>query len=197
MNEQYNPAPDTSGELLDVLDEQGRATGQALDKKTIHRQGLPHRDVHVWLTNGTHVLEQQRHPDKSIMPGVWDISVGGHVTAGESMLSAAVRETEEELGLQLPPERFLPAGIVATEMFFGADGWRHRIFGDNFVVIERGLALEDLTLQASEVTGARWYDIDQLEADLRSPETAVRHAPQPPELWALGIAAMRQAAETQ
>jgi 8-oxo-dGTP pyrophosphatase MutT (NUDIX family) len=192
----YESAPDTSGELLDVLDEQGRPTGQALSKKVIHRDGLPHKDVHVWLTNGTHLLEQQRHPGKSIMPNAWDISVGGHVAAGESTLAAAVRETEEELGLQLPPERFLPAGIVATEMFFGAEGWRHRIFGDNFVVVERDLRVEDLTLQASEVTGARLYDIDQLEADLRSPETAVRHAPQPAELWALGIAAMRQAVES-
>lgn len=35
--------------------------------------------------------------------------------------------------------------------------------------------------------------IDQLERDLSSPDTAGRHAPQPPELWQLGITAMRAA----
>lgn len=179
------------GELLDVVDELGQPTGQIVDKQTIHEQGIRHRDVHVWVTNGCDMLEQQRTWDKTIMPGDWDISVGGHVAAGESYLEAAVRETAEELGLTLPPERFIRAGLMASKLLF--PGWRqpHNIVGDNFVVVEPGLAIADLRLQDEEVLGARWYPIDQLEADLARPETARLHAPQPAELWALGVAAMR------
>ncbi|HYH75026.1 MAG TPA: NUDIX domain-containing protein [Candidatus Saccharimonadales bacterium] len=180
-------------ELLDIVSLDGQPTGQLIDKAVIHDQGLWHRDVHVWVTNGRDILQQQRAWDKTIMPGEWDVSVGGHVGAGESYLDAAQRETAEELGLDRPAERFIRAGILAVDMAMGPTGWRHRTVGDNFVLVERGLRLEDVAIQESEVIGARWYPIDQLEADLARPETARQHASQPAELWALGIAAMRDA----
>jgi isopentenyldiphosphate isomerase len=190
MNEQVTR---TSGELLDEVDAQGNPTGNVFGKQIIHARGLRHRDVHVWVTNGSDVLQQQRTWDKSIMPGAWDISVGGHVGAGESYLDAAVRETREELGLPLPAERLKRIGLVATSLQFA--GWErpHTVAGDNFVVYEPGLQIADLTLQAEEVLDARWYPIDRLEQDLADPITAERHAPQPAVLYALGIAGMRGA----
>ncbi|HSX05180.1 MAG TPA: NUDIX domain-containing protein [Candidatus Saccharimonadales bacterium] len=186
----------SAAELVDVVGfPGGEPTGEQVTKAEAHAQGLPHRDVHVWLTDGQRLLQQQRRWDKRIMPGAWDISVGEHVMAGESFREAAVRGLDEELGLQLPPERFLRAGLFAAELVMqpGSAAWTHRTVGDNFVVVERGLEIADLALQASEVLGARWYDIDQLEADLAHPDTAARHAPQPIALWQLGIAAMREA----
>ncbi|HSW74990.1 MAG TPA: NUDIX domain-containing protein [Candidatus Saccharimonadales bacterium] len=182
-----------SGELLDIVDEYGEPTGRVLDKKTIHEQGLLHRDVHVWVTDGHALLEQQRRWDKSIMPGQWDISVGGHVGVSESFLSAAVRETHEELGLSLQAEQFKHAGLVASKLLLEGWGQPHNVIGDNFVVVMPGLTLDELQLQEEEVVDARWYPIDRLESDLAHPETAKLHAPQPRELWALGIAAMRAA----
>jgi isopentenyl-diphosphate Delta-isomerase len=186
----------SQAELVDIVDADGNPTGQVQTKGHAHTHGLNHRDVHVWITNGRDLLEQQRHPDKTIMPGEWDISVSEHVMAGESYRNAAVRGAAEELGLHLPPKRFLPAGQLAVEMQMEtatSHPWVHHTVGDNFVVIEPGLQIRDLTLQETEVVDARWYPIDQLEADLRNPETATIHASQPPELWALGITAMRQA----
>lgn len=183
-----------SGELLDVVDEYGEPTGQVLEKGAIHGQGLRHRDVHVWLTNGRDLLQQQRALDKTIMPGDWDISVGEHVGAGESYLDAAVRGTHEELGLLLPKEKFIRIGKVATQLLF--PGWKHKhnIVGENFVVVEPDLTIDDVTIQEEEVLGARMYPIEQLEKDLMDPETAKRHAPQPSTLYALGIAGMLGAA---
>ncbi|HEU4914508.1 MAG TPA: NUDIX domain-containing protein [Candidatus Saccharimonadales bacterium] len=192
MDERIRTA--TNGELLDVVNEYGLPTGQILDKKTIHEQGLRHRDVHVWITNGTDLLQQQRRWDKAIMPGAWDISVGEHVGAGESYLDAAVRGTQEELGLDVPKNRFVRIGRLSTQA--AIPGWDepHNIVGDNFVVVEPGLRIARLSLQEEEVLGVRWYPIDQLEDDLASPETAGLHAPQPDVLYALGIAGMRGAA---
>jgi isopentenyldiphosphate isomerase len=194
MSEQLDPL---RKEMLDVLYPSGELTGQVLDKKDIHNQELWHRDVHVWVTDGVNLLEQQRALDKTIMPGDWDISVGGHVAAGETYLDAAIRETEEEIGLAFPPDRFIQAGTLAVEMAMGEgeEEWLHRTVGDNFVVLERGLSLDDIAVQESEVAAARLYPIDLLEADLANPETASQHAPQPYALWALGIAAMRAASE--
>jgi len=183
----------TQGELLDVVDIYGDPIGEIMDKQTIHDQGIRHRDVHVWITNGREVLQQQRRFDKSIMPGEWDISVGGHVAAGESYTESAIRETGEELGLWLPKERFIRIGRVATKLWL--NGWEHahNIVGDNFVVVEPDLTLSDLHLQESEVADARWYDLNQLEDDLVHPDTARRHAAQPTVLYALGLAGMRGA----
>jgi len=189
MNEQITLQ--TRGELLDIVNEWGEPTGQVLDKRTIHAQGLRHRDVHVWVTNGRDMLQQQRNSDKSIMPDTWDISVGGHVGAGESYLDAAVRETHEELGLTRAPKHFRRIGLMAIRLML--PGWEHphNIVGDNFVAYEPGLSLDDLRLQESEVQGARWYPIEQLEQDLMSDNSATLHAPQPAVLYALGIAGMR------
>lgn len=183
-------------EMLEVMLQNGEPTGQVLEKAIIHDHSLWHRDVHVWVTDGQNFLQQQRAHDKSLMPGAWDISVGGHVPVGESYLDAGVRETAEELGLHLPSERFLPIGMLAVDIAFGDQGKRHRTVGQNFVVVEKNLSLDRFTAQRSELAGLRLYAIDQLEADLQDPETAQRHAPQPLALWQLGIAGMRRAAHT-
>jgi isopentenyldiphosphate isomerase len=186
-----------SGELLDIVDLTGEPTGRQEDKAIIHRDGLWHRDVHVWITNGTHFLEQQRAWGKAIMEGQWDISASGHVGIDESYEDAALRETGEELGLFYKKERLIPIGRMAIEMVMDDGMWTHRVVGDNFVVVERNLTeanLQDmLTLQTSEVIGARLYDLDQLEDDLRHPARAGLHAEQPGELWELGINGMREA----
>lgn len=181
----------TPEELLDIVDLQGEPTGEQLDKATIHQQGLWHRDVHVWITDGKNFLEQQRVWTKKIMPGAWDISASGHVPVGETYLDAAVRETEEEVGLRFGRDRFIPAGRLAVELAMEDGTWMHRTVGENFVVVAPDLRAEDLRLQESEVCGARLYPINQLEVDVQSPETAHLHAPQPHALWHLGIAAMR------
>lgn len=188
--------PTSQRELLDVVDEYGEPTGECLEKWEVHERGLPHRDVHVFVTNGTHLLEQQRSHSKNIMPGVWDISAAGHVSAGEGYLETAVRETEEELGLSFTPERFRALGRLAARMTMGTSEqpWVHHTVGENYVVHAPEVRLEDITVQESEVIGVRWYPIDQLEADLGDPVTAERHAPQPMELWRLGITGMRAAA---
>ncbi len=190
-------APDSTppSELLDVVNLDGEPTGLQADKDDIHSEGLWHPDVHVWITDGRNMLEQQRDWEKTIMGGTWDISASGHVRAGESYLEAAQRETAEEVGLQFDTAHFLPAGRMAVEMEMQDGAWVHRTVGDNFVVVDPSLTVEAVQMQEGEVIGVRMYPIDQLEADLADPATAERHAPQPLELWQLGIAAMRAAIE--
>lgn len=127
------------------------------------------------------------------MPGEWDISVGGHVPFGETDLQAALRETQEELGLSFPANRLAYIGELSVDVAMDQTGWRHRTVGSHFVAVEQSLSLDDITIQDSEVANARWYPIDQLERDLASPEAASLHASQPLELWRFGIAGLRRA----
>lgn len=179
-------------EILEVLQPDGTPTGQALDKAIIHDQELWHRDTHVWISDGQNLLQQQRQFDKSIMPGEWDVSVGGHVTCGETDMDAALRETAEELGLPLTADQLTYIGSLGVDLAMDVNSRHHRTVGSHFAVVKPGLRLDDITVQDSEVAAVRWYPIDQLEADLAAPETAGRHASQPRELWKLGIDGLRR-----
>ena len=62
-------------------------------------------NAHIWLwkktDSGVEVLLQQRSLSKSSKPGWFHISAGGHINVGESVLQAAIRETKEEMGLDI------------------------------------------------------------------------------------------------
>lgn len=47
------------------------------------------------------ILLQQRSEKKEKNPGMWDISVAGHISAGQDSLSAAAREINEEVSVLL------------------------------------------------------------------------------------------------
>jgi 16S rRNA (adenine1518-N6/adenine1519-N6)-dimethyltransferase len=87
-------------ELLDVVDDEDRVTGQAL-RTAVHRLGLQHRGVHLFLvTPQGGLLVQQRGRQRGTAPGALDCSVSEHVKAGEGYRAAAVRGLAEELGLR-------------------------------------------------------------------------------------------------
>ncbi|WP_422348256.1 NUDIX hydrolase [Flagellimonas sp.] len=87
-------------ELIDILDENGNLTGRTCLKSEAHLKGYFHPTVHVWFyTADGKVLFQKRAANKDTFPGLWDVSVAGHIGAGEDVTEAAVREVEEEIGL--------------------------------------------------------------------------------------------------
>lgn len=105
----------SSDELLDVLDESGGATGSAKPRGEVHRDGDRHRVFHLWVVreDGT-VLLQRRSRHKDLEPEKVDVTVGGHLRAGESVFDA-VREVEEEIGLEVSPERLAYLGQWRSE----------------------------------------------------------------------------------
>lgn len=102
----------SSEEYIDILTESGAPTGKIALKDEAHRNGWYHNTIHLWLyTAKGEILLQQRSHKKSIYPLLWDVSAAGHVDAGESLINAAIRETQEELGLHLLPENLTKIGI--------------------------------------------------------------------------------------
>ena len=135
-------------ELLDVLDADGHPTGERKPRGDVHRDGDWHRTVHVWVARSdSHVLVQRRAEGKRIEPGKLDVSVGGHLVAGELDIDV-VREVEEELGLVLSFGSLTYLGTAATERNY--DDYLDREFQDVYVVTD-DTPLTQLSLRVSEV----------------------------------------------
>ena len=89
-----------SEELLDQVDAANTVIGTVPRARVHGDPSLQHRAVHVLVYDDQGaLLLQKRAATKDIQPGKWDTSVGGHLAVGESYVTAAVRETHEELGL--------------------------------------------------------------------------------------------------
>ena len=87
-------------EIFDVLNEAGEKIGVTERRSEVHRLGLFHRAVHVWLFSPStgELLLQKRASCKDSWPDRWDISCAGHISSGEESLPSAERELLEELG---------------------------------------------------------------------------------------------------
>ena len=89
-------------EYFDVLDERGNKTGKIKKREDVHRDGDWHKSIHIWIVNDKNeVLLQKRSSNKDCYPNMWDISCAGHLTAGDTSISGALREIKEELGLDI------------------------------------------------------------------------------------------------
>ena len=85
-------------EYVDVLDEYGVKTGEIVTRDEAHRLGKYHRAIIVIIINGENkILIQKRSKYKKKRPGMWDVSVAGHVSSGKDSISAAMKETGEEV----------------------------------------------------------------------------------------------------
>lgn len=147
-------------EYLDIVDEKSRPTGKTALKSEIHKNGWLHNTVHVWFyTKDGQVLLQQRSHTKEICPLLWDVSVAGHVDAGESIEAAAVRETKEEIGLHINPNdlRRISTQYHEASYFNGAikDNEFHHVF-----ICELKVPLKDLVPNPSEVEAIKLVSLE-------------------------------------
>jgi isopentenyldiphosphate isomerase len=107
-------------ELLEIYDMEGEKVGET-EKKEIHQQmrdeflkkkkvSTRHKHVRLLLmTSNGRVILQRRSKWKADNPGIWDKTIGGHVSSGDSFDLTILKECAEELGI--------PATIVDNEDF--------------------------------------------------------------------------------
>lgn len=87
-------------DLIDVLSDSGLRTGEILPRAEIHRLGKRHRAVHLYMFNAQNeLLLQRRSLTVDHGPGIFSISVTGHINASEFSAETVRREIEEELGI--------------------------------------------------------------------------------------------------
>ena len=90
-------------ELLDILDEYGNKTGKVIERGLPLAEGKYFLIVDVWIKNNNgEFLISKRTPNSIPDPNKWQPTCGC-VIAGEDSITAALRETTEELGVTLNP----------------------------------------------------------------------------------------------
>jgi isopentenyldiphosphate isomerase len=137
-------------EYIDIVTKDGKPTGKKTLKSEIHAKGFYHNTAHVWLyTKDGHILLAQRSASKSICPLLWDVSVAGHIDAGESFVHAALREMQEEIGLKLNANDLQKIGVFECFQSY-PNGIQDNEFHHTFIA-ELKVSLAELTPQQEEV----------------------------------------------
>lgn len=149
-------------EFLDIWDDFGQPTGQVCNKSLAHQKGFFHPTVHIWFYTSTpSLLLQKRGSNKETFPNLWDVSVAGHVAAGESILEGALREVLEEIGLQLNTDDLRLIDVRKNINQF-SNGITDCEFQHVFLA-EFKTDIKALKIQTEEVDAVRLFTFDELE----------------------------------
>ncbi len=101
--------PNELFDIVDVFDNVIRPE----KRNIIHSNHLRHRAVHAIFFDKTgRILLQKRSEKKDSYPLAYTTSCSGHVDSGEAYEVALIRETSEELGINLKLEDFTYIGKV-------------------------------------------------------------------------------------
>ena len=149
-------------ELIDILTLEGKSTGKTALKSEAHKKGWFHATAHIWFfTSDEKILLQKRALTKKVFPGIWDISVAGHIGAGEEVLEGAKREVFEEIGLILEDKDFIKIGTRIHQVNHEngiQDNEHHHVF-----IAELKTPISELTMQPEEVAGLELWDLKVLK----------------------------------
>ena len=133
-----------------------------MDKMAVHRQGLRHLAVSVFVTRGDRILLQQRALTKYHTPGLWANTCCTHPHWGEAPATCAARRLDEELGLA--GLTLLPVGVVEYRADVQGGMVEHEVV--DIFTAEAPPGLEPRP-NPDEVASTAWIALDALRRDVR------------------------------
>jgi len=144
-------------EYFDVVDEDDNVVGKATRKECHTNPRLIHRAVSILLFNSKgKLLLQQRTMTKDLYPGYWG-NPAGHVDSGETYDRAAVRELNEEMGIE-------------TELKFFAYAKKRTTTESENVKIFITYSDGPFNIDKNEVERIKFFDINDVYRKMRSRE---------------------------
>ncbi|MBR9757831.1 MAG: NUDIX domain-containing protein [Algicola sp.] len=157
-------------EFIDIVDASGNPTNKTALKSVIHSKGHYHNTAHLWLyTKAGEILLAQRSFTKAICPGLWDVSVAGHVDAGETIEQATIRETQEEIGLTLKEHDLHKIGVFPCFQHYD-NGIIDNEFHHTFIA-KLQIPIEQLKPQPNEVENLKLVSTSMFEDLLKHSQT--------------------------
>ena len=151
-------------EMLKIFDKDYTQIGVA-PREEVHQLGHWHEVFHCWLISSegeeSYIYLQIRSQLKKDYPNLLEITAAGHLLANETV-EEGIREIKEEIGLDVPFNELIPAGI-----------FKYSVTNENFIdnelahifLYETKQTLLDFTLQKEEVSGivkVKWLEFCEL-----------------------------------
>lgn len=143
-----------SEEMFDVVDEHNRVI-DALPRSEVHRRGLRHRAVHVFVFRSDgRMLIHLRTDSKVEFPSVWTSSASGHVSSGEVADECAPRELLEELGIHCKLTYCLEVAACPETCM-------------EFTRLYATVSDETIRPDPKEIADVRWLTVAEIQDELR------------------------------
>jgi len=154
-------------ELLDLVNKKDEVIGTVWKSEAHKNPKLIHREIAVAVFNQNgEVLLQRRSLNKSKGPGKWQITVAGHISAGEDPRDAVAREVYEELGFKIKPVYF------TKEFWRSKDGNEARFFWIYYSLIKSKPVLKP---DMAEVMDTKWIKPSEIENFINKNNYSIDH----------------------
>lgn len=126
-----------------------------LEKIEVHKKGLLHRAVSVFVFNDEgKLLLQKRALHKYHSPGLWTNTACSHPLPGETTAQAAVRRLREEMGLACKLK-------YAFNFTYRAE-FKNGLIEHEFDHVFVGYSNENPTHNPNEVMEWEWYTVEEI-----------------------------------
>ena len=147
-------------EYWDLYTKYRERTGKTQTRGEKMPEGLYHLAVHVWIRNAKgEYLISQRAAGRPTSPLMWECP-GGSVLRGEDSIAGAIRETREEVGIDLLPEQ---GRLLFTKIRDQIDGTHFGDFMDVWLFTYDGEPMLDRAT-TEEVADCRWMGREEIRA---------------------------------
>lgn len=147
-------------EIVDVYDKRREKTNKTCERGK-EKDGEYGLSVHIWIMNKEgKFLIQKRTKSRKRFPNMWSLTAGA-VDTGETSVEGAIRETKEEIGINIEKEEFeLILSIKRKHNFL--DIW----------LVRKDIDLKDIVMQEEEVQKVKWVTKEELEEMIKNNEVA-------------------------
>ena len=131
------------------------------EREKINKENDIYRISALWVINSQkQILLTQRSFAKTHSPGKWGPAVSGTVAKGETYLENILKETKEEIGIDLEEYNF-----QKVEKIFTDANWK---FFCQWYFVKLDLPLEKFVFLKDEVEQLKWMDKKEFEKDLKN-----------------------------
>jgi len=147
--------------ILNIVDENDEIVGKST-REEIHQKGLLHREIHIWfITPKGEIVFQHRAKDKDTYPDKLDATVGGHVEPGMSYEETAIKEGQEETGIDIDPSKLVFLRKMRKKSFDQVTGLTNNTIRNQYAYLYED-SITNLKVEEGKSEGFETWKIDDL-----------------------------------